>query len=204
MPAGMKGSSEGPPVLSFGWYPVRRQVLFGLPLLRLPSGVYCRAMGVMLPGSFLSKCPIHLHLLLMMMVSMLCWRQYAACLSHTLSSYFKVLSWSWIWRVQDFHLPVTGYLPAFNTVIHWSIFGLLWKPITSSCFGSFCCCFRNKRLFTGLDCKSSAQPPNLEGQWITFLLISTLRPVLHEWPLQLPPAQLSGSLRCTSLLTTIS
>ena len=53
MPAGMKGSNESPtPVCSgpaSGWYPVCRQVFLGLPLLRLPSGVHCRAVRVMLP-----------------------------------------------------------------------------------------------------------------------------------------------------------
>lgn len=53
MPAGMKGSNESPtPVCSgkaSGWYPVRRQVFLGLLLLRLPSGVHCRAVRVMLP-----------------------------------------------------------------------------------------------------------------------------------------------------------
>ncbi len=50
---------------------VRRQVYFGLPLLRLPSGVQKRAVRVISLGSLLSKCPIHLHLLLMMMDPML-------------------------------------------------------------------------------------------------------------------------------------
>ena len=52
---------------------VRRQVFLGLPLLRLPSGVQCRAIRTMLSGSLLSTCPIHFHLLRNMMVSILSW-----------------------------------------------------------------------------------------------------------------------------------
>ena len=52
---------------------VLRHVCFGLPLLLLPSGVQWRAVLVMLSLSFLKRCPIHRHLLLIRMLSMLSW-----------------------------------------------------------------------------------------------------------------------------------
>ena len=52
---------------------VRRQVSLGRPLFRLPSGVQCRAVFVMSSCSFRMMCPIHLHRLLVMMVSILSW-----------------------------------------------------------------------------------------------------------------------------------
>ena len=73
---------------------VHRQVcmFFGLPLLRLPSGIQCRAVRVMLPGSFLlSTCPVHLHLLLMMMVSIQSWRQRASSCSFEMLLGQKIL-----------------------------------------------------------------------------------------------------------------
>jgi len=70
---------------------VRRQVFFGLPLLRFLSGVQCRDVRVMSPRSFLSTCPIHLHLLLMLMVSMLSWRQRANSCSFEMVLSQKIL-----------------------------------------------------------------------------------------------------------------
>lgn len=53
---------------------VRRHVSWGLTFLRLPSGVQWRAVLVMSSCSFFRMmCPIHLHRLLMMMVSMHSW-----------------------------------------------------------------------------------------------------------------------------------
>ena len=61
-------------------------------LLRLPSGIQCRAVRVMLPGSFLlSTCPVHLHLLLMMMVSIQSWRQRASSCSFEMLLGQKIL-----------------------------------------------------------------------------------------------------------------
>ena len=57
---------------------VRRQVFLGLHLLRFPSGVQWRAVLVILSCSLLMTCPIHLHRLPMMMVSMLSWLQRAS------------------------------------------------------------------------------------------------------------------------------
>ena len=54
---------------------VLHQVFLGRPRLRFPSGVPCRAVGVMLPCSQRVTCPIHPHRLLRMMVSMLSWLQ---------------------------------------------------------------------------------------------------------------------------------
>ena len=52
---------------------VQRQVSLGRPLFRLPSGVQCRAVFVISSCSFRMMCPIHLHRLLVMMVSILSW-----------------------------------------------------------------------------------------------------------------------------------
>ena len=49
-------------------YTVLLQVSFGLPLLRFPSGVQVNAVLTCLFLSIRSTCPIHLHLLLLMMV----------------------------------------------------------------------------------------------------------------------------------------
>ena len=57
---------------------VRRQVFLGLLLLRFPSGVQWRAVWVMVSCSLLMTCPIHFHHLLMMMISMLSWLQWAS------------------------------------------------------------------------------------------------------------------------------
>lgn len=43
--------------------------VFCLPLSPLPSGVQSRVVRVMLPGSYLSMCPIHLHLLAVFMTT---------------------------------------------------------------------------------------------------------------------------------------
>ena len=110
MPGAKKCSNKGPLLLclfcraSFAMVPqvwfrvfissstVRRQVFFGLPLLRLPSGIQCRAVLVMLPGSFLlSTCPVYLHLLLMMMVSIQSWRQRARSCSFEMLLGQKIL-----------------------------------------------------------------------------------------------------------------
>ena len=56
---------------------VLRQVVLGRPLFLLPSGVQWRAVRVMSSLSFLITCPIHLHLLLVMMLSMLSWWHWA-------------------------------------------------------------------------------------------------------------------------------
>ena len=53
-------------------------VFLGLLLLRFPSGVQWRDVRVMLSCSLLMTCPIHLHRLRMMMVSMLSWLQRAS------------------------------------------------------------------------------------------------------------------------------
>lgn len=43
----------------------------------------------------------------------------------------------------DFHPPVSGFLSAFTTVVHTSIFPCLWKPITPSSVDFLCYRFRN-------------------------------------------------------------
>ena len=52
---------------------VRRHIILGLLLRRFPSGVQKRAVLVRSCWSFLKTCPIHLHLLLLMMVFMFSW-----------------------------------------------------------------------------------------------------------------------------------
>ncbi len=60
---------------------VQCHVSLGLPLLRLPSGVQCRTVLAMSSLSLLTMCPSHLHLLLIMTVSMLSWLVWArSCL----------------------------------------------------------------------------------------------------------------------------
>ena len=51
----------------------RRQVLFGLPLFRLPWGFHVKACLVMLVFGFLNVWPSHLHLLLRMSISIWTW-----------------------------------------------------------------------------------------------------------------------------------
>ena len=63
---------------------VRRHVILGLPLCRFPSGVQKRAVLVRSCWSFLKTCPIHLHLLLLMMVFMFSWL-------HLLRSWLEIL-----------------------------------------------------------------------------------------------------------------
>ena len=73
---------------------VHRQVFFGLPSNLVPrvGGCQCRAVLVMLPGSFLlSTCSVHLHLLLMMMVSIQSWRQRASSCSFEMLLGQKIL-----------------------------------------------------------------------------------------------------------------
>ena len=73
---------------------VHRQVFFGLPSNLVPrvGGCQCRAVLVMLPGSFLlSSCLVHLHLLLMMMVSIQSWRQRASSCSFEMLLGQKIL-----------------------------------------------------------------------------------------------------------------
>ena len=93
MPAGMKSSNESPPLLS-----VLDQLLDGTPFVARCSWV-CLSCACLLVSTvglcgwcYQSTCPFHLHLLLMMRIGMLSWRQRIAYLSHTLSSHSKSYS----------------------------------------------------------------------------------------------------------------
>ena len=52
---------------------------------------------------------------------------------------------------KDFHLPVSGFLLAFITILHTSILRRLWKPIATSSVDFPCCCFRNMGVFSGME-----------------------------------------------------
>jgi len=84
-------------------FTVHRQVFFGLPLFRLPFGVQCRTVRVML-----SMCPILVHLLLMMMVSMLSWRQRASSCSFDMvlgRKILRILRRLFVWKMESSHPP---------------------------------------------------------------------------------------------------
>ena len=72
---------------------VRRQVTLGLPLLRRPSGVQWRAVFTIESGSLLKTCPIHFHLLLVIMVVM------SSCLHFRRRSALEILSGQKIRRI---------------------------------------------------------------------------------------------------------
>ena len=114
-------------VISFST--VRRQVFLGRPRFLLPSGVQWRAVLVMSSAFFLKICPIHLHLLLISISSILSWWHvsYNSSLDIVLgqnirSMRLKLLVW---WAYRDnykFHAyfsQTKGCLPQ----LHWQIHG---------------------------------------------------------------------------------
>ena len=94
----------------------RLQVFLGLPLLLLPWGFHRRACLAMLSGGFLSVCPIHRHLLLIIS----CSTCRCPALSH--SSLFVVLSYHLKWNILRRHLlmNVCSFLVFTLVVLHVS------------------------------------------------------------------------------------
>ena len=83
---------------------IRRHIILGLPLRHFPSGVQKRAVLVRSCWTFLKTCPIHLHLLLLMMVFMFSWL-------HLLRSWLEILFGQnirriflrlFVWKVESF------------------------------------------------------------------------------------------------------
>ena len=188
MPAGMKSSNESPPLLS-----VLDQLLDGTPFVARCCWV-CLSCACLLVSTvglcgwcYQSTCPFHLHLLLMMRIAMLSWRQRIAYLSHTLSSHsksysglgFREFRTSISLSLVTFRLSPLSFIRVFSDNSENLLNPVVLVPSVAV---SVTKDFYVTRLL--VQCPT----PNLEGQWITFLLISTIRHVRHGWPCQLSPA----------------
>ena len=94
----------------------------GLPHLRFPSGVQCRAVRVMLPCSLQVTCPIHPHHLCMMMVSMLSWLQRArSCWLEMVSGQKirRILLRFFVWKMDNMftsHSVILQYSKPYSRV----------------------------------------------------------------------------------------
>ena len=83
---------------------VLRQVVLGRPLFLFPSGVQWRAVLVMLPCSLRMTCPIHLHLLRIMMVSILSWLHWVSSSWLDIvfgQNIFRILLRFLVWKVDN-------------------------------------------------------------------------------------------------------
>ena len=91
-------------------------VFLGLLLLRFPSGVQWRDVRVMLSCSLLMTCPIHLHRLRMMMVSMLSWLQRAS------SCWLEMVSGQKICRIllRFFVWKTDSLVMSLSVVVGWT------------------------------------------------------------------------------------